>query len=117
MPTVRLLGPVDVIDDDGVVYTPGSPLRCTLLALLALQPCTVVDTDALLDRVWDGRPPASGLPALRFHISRLRAEVAIAELIVTVGSAYRLDAHTDLAGFRDGLAVVNGTLCSNRDAA
>ncbi len=103
MPTVRLLGPVDVIDDDGVVYTPGSPLRCTLLALLALQRCTAVDTEALLERIWDGRPPASGLRALRFHISRLRSEVGIADLIVTVGSAYRLDANTDVVRLADGL--------------
>jgi len=104
MPTVRLLGPVDVIDDHGVVHTPGSPLRCTLLSLLALQPCTAVDTERLLDRIWDGRPPASGLRALRFHISRLRSELGIADLIVTVGSAYRLDAKTDLVRLADGLA-------------
>lgn len=105
MPTVRLLGPVDVIDDHGVVHTPGSPLRCTLLALLALQPRSVVDSEALLDRIWDGRPPASGLRALRFHISRLRSELDIADLIVTVGSAYRLDATTDLVRLADGLAA------------
>ena len=105
MPTVRLLGPIDVIDDHGVVHTPGSPLRCTLLALLALQPCTPIDTEALLDRMWDGRPPASGLRALRFHISRLRCELGISDLIVTVGSAYRLDADTDLAALCSGLAA------------
>ncbi|HSP30285.1 MAG TPA: BTAD domain-containing putative transcriptional regulator, partial [Ilumatobacteraceae bacterium] len=105
MPTVRLLGPVDVMDDHGVVHTPGSPLRCTLLALLALQRCTAINTEVLLDRIWDGRPPASGLRALRFHISRLRSEVGIADLIVTVGSAYRLDANTDLVGLADGLAA------------
>ncbi len=105
MPTVRLLGPVDVIDDHGVVHVPGSPLRCTLLALLALERCTAIDTEALLDRVWDGQPPASGLRALRFHVSRLRSEVGIADLIVTVGSAYRLDADTDLVRFSSGLAA------------
>ena len=47
-------------------------------------------------RIWDGRPPASGLRALRFHISRLRAELGIADLIVTVGSAYQLEVSTDL---------------------
>lgn len=82
--------------------------------------------------------PTRGLRALRFHISRRRYEVAIADLIVTVGSAYRLDASTDLAGLTTGLAadtdvdtlatkprsrlsakrsVTNGTLCSDRDAA
>ena len=105
MPTVRLLGPVDVIDDHGVVHVPGSPLRCTLLALLALQRCAAIDTEALLDRVWDGQPPASGLRALRFHVSRLRCELGMLDLIVTVGSAYRLDADTDLVRFTSGLAA------------
>jgi len=97
MPLVRLLGPVDVIDDAGVVHVPVSPRRRTLLALLALDSGRVVAADQLLDRVWDGAPPESGVRALRFHVSRLRAEVEVEDLIVTVGSGYRLDADTDMA--------------------
>lgn len=97
VPLVRLLGPVDVIDDDGVVHTPASPLRRTLLALLALEPGRILSSDQLLDRAWNGDPPESGLRALRFHISKLRAELAIDDLIVTAGSGYRLVADTDLA--------------------
>lgn len=96
MPTVRLLGPIDVIDEHGVVHTSGSALRRTLLALLALRPGSAIEAERLLDMAWDGAPPASGLRALRFHMSRLRAEIGIDDLIVTVGSGYRLDADTDL---------------------
>ncbi len=97
VPVVRLLGPVDVIDSDGLVHTPGSPIRTCLLALLALETGKVVDAVRLLDTAWNGEPPASGLRALRFHISKLRSELPIDDLIATVGSGYRLNADTDLA--------------------
>lgn len=97
MPTVRLLGPIDVVDGSGVVRAPKSPIRCTLLALLALEPGRVIGVEQLLDQAWDGTPPESGRRALRFHISRLRAELCTDDVIVTVGSGYRIDADTDLA--------------------
>jgi predicted ATPase/DNA-binding SARP family transcriptional activator len=97
MSTVRVLGPVDVVDDDGRVHAPASPIRRTLLALLALDAGRTVDADALLERAWNGSPPQSGLRALRFHISRLRAELGIDNVIVTDGHGYRLEADTDLA--------------------
>ena len=96
MTTIRLLGPVDVLDDDGVVHAPKTPLRRNLLALLALEAGKVVEPDRLLDRIWDGTPPDSGLRALRFHLSRLRKEVPVENLIVTVPGGYRLDADVDL---------------------
>ena len=96
MTMVRLLGPVEVLDDDGVVHAPRTPLRRTLLALLALEAGKVVEPDSLIDRIWDGTPPESGLRALRFHLSRLRKEVAVDDLIVTVAGGYRLDADVDV---------------------
>ncbi len=96
MPQVRLLGPVDVIDDNGASHAPGSPLRRTILSLLALRGRTVLNAERLLDVAWDGGPPGSGRRALHFHISRLRAELGIDDLIVTVGSGYRLEADVDV---------------------
>ncbi len=97
MPVVRLLGPVDVLADDGRVSAPGSPLRRSILVLLALDAGRVVDAEQLLDQVWDGEPPSSGLRALRFHVSRLRADLGVEGLIVTVGAGYRLEASVDLS--------------------
>jgi predicted ATPase/DNA-binding SARP family transcriptional activator len=96
MTTIRLLGPVEVLDGDGIVHAPKTPIRRTLLALLAIEAGTVVEPDRLLDRIWDGHPPESGLRALRFHLSRLRKEVPVDDLIVTVPGGYRLDADVDL---------------------
>ena len=95
VPLVRLLGPIDVVDEDGQAHAPGSPLRRTILALLAVEAGQVVDAERLMDLAWNGQPPDSGLRALRFHISKLRGEVPD-RLIETVGSGYRLEAHTDV---------------------
>src|SRR4051794_9864150 len=90
MVVVRLLGPVDVIDGAGNVRPPASPIRRTLLALLALRPGEVVSGDWLLDHAWNADPPESGLRALRFHISRLRQELGVDGLIETTPGGYRL---------------------------
>lgn len=107
MAVVRLLGPVDVVDSTGEVHAPGSPVRATLLAVLGLDGGRVVEAERLLDVAWDGEPPASGLRALRFHISKLRADLGIDELIVTVGSGYRLDATSDIDNAEAARAVGN----------
>jgi predicted ATPase/DNA-binding SARP family transcriptional activator len=90
MVQVRLLGPVDFVDDSGTIHTVGSALRRTLLALLALRVGEVVSQDWLLEKAWNGEPPESGAPALRFHISHLRGELGESELIETHPGGYRL---------------------------
>lgn len=96
MVLVRLLGPVDVLDDSGRTRVPQSPIRRTLLALLATASGQPVDAAALLERAWAGNPPASGRRALRFHISRLREEVGDG-VVRTVPGGYELDAEVDVA--------------------
>jgi DNA-binding SARP family transcriptional activator len=96
---VRVLGPIDVVDDAGDAHAPTSPLRRSLLAVLALEACRVVRSDRLLEVVWNGAPPASMTTALRFHISALRRDVPIVGLIEGVRGGYRLDADVDMASF------------------
>ena len=102
MLVVRLLGPVEVVDGDGVPRVIGSALRRTLLALMALRAGEVVTADWLLERAWDREPPESGLRALRFHISRLRNELGTEEMIETRPGGYRLAVPADQV---DALAV------------
>lgn len=90
MVLVRLLGPVDVVDDSGAVRPIGSALRRTLLALLALHTGKVLSADWLLEHAWQGEPPVSGLRALRFHVSQLRKELGVADMIETRPGGYRL---------------------------
>src|SRR3954467_10974787 len=90
MALVRLLGPIDLVDDSGAVHSPRSALRRTMLALLALHTSKVLTADWLLENLWGGQPPDSGLRALRFHISQLRKELGAADLIETGDASYRL---------------------------
>jgi DNA-binding SARP family transcriptional activator len=46
---VRLLGPIDVVSAGGEVHVSGSPLRRTLVALLALRASEMVSADWLLE--------------------------------------------------------------------
>jgi predicted ATPase/DNA-binding SARP family transcriptional activator len=95
MVLVRLLGPVDVVGDDGSVRHSGSALRRTLLALLALHPGQVISPDWLMEHVWGDEQPDSGFRALRFHVSQLRKEVGAAVSIETRPGGYRLDVSRD----------------------
>jgi predicted ATPase/DNA-binding SARP family transcriptional activator len=87
---VRLLGPIDVVSAAGEVHVSGSPLRRTLVALLALRASEMVSADWLLEHAWGNRPPESRLRALRFHVSRLRRELPDPALIETCAGGYRL---------------------------
>ncbi|HZX54742.1 MAG TPA: AfsR/SARP family transcriptional regulator, partial [Ilumatobacteraceae bacterium] len=95
MVLVRLLGPVEVTDAGGTAHPVGSALRRTLLALLALRAGEMVTADWLLENVWAGDPPESGLRALRFHVSRLRKELDEDGLIETRPGGYRLAISAD----------------------
>ncbi|HZX55298.1 MAG TPA: winged helix-turn-helix domain-containing protein, partial [Ilumatobacteraceae bacterium] len=95
MVLVRLLGPVDIVDGFGA-HPPGSPLRRTLLALMAIHAGKVVTSDWLMEHAWNGEPPQSRLRALRFHISRLRKELGEGDLVVeTHPGGYRLAVSAD----------------------
>src|SRR5262245_837572 len=69
---VRLLGPLEVVGDDGTPVSVGGPRPRALLALLALRPGEVVSTDRLIDGIWGETPPASATGALQVHVHALR---------------------------------------------
>ena len=102
MTMVRVLGPVDVIDAAGETRAPATPIRRTILTLLALSDGRPVSGDRLLDLAWDEDSPASGVRALLFHVSRLREEIGT-ELIETVTGGYRLDADVDVSDVNNAL--------------
>ncbi|MEU3984595.1 AfsR/SARP family transcriptional regulator [Streptomyces sp. NPDC026672] len=94
----RLSGPFEVVADDGRVHAPRAPKVCRLLAVLALQPRTVVATDTLIRELWGETPPAGALRTLRthvYHARRLLADIRPGppgrQLLVTRGPGYRLD--------------------------
>jgi len=68
---VRLLGPVDAIDDHGVRLPVAGQRRRSVLAALALRPGELVSLDKLIDTVWD-EPPGTPRNTVQAHITYLR---------------------------------------------
>jgi DNA-binding SARP family transcriptional activator len=66
----RLLGPVEVVDSDGLAVALGQRPR-TVLALLLLDANEVVSTDRLIDGIWaEATPPASAAGSPRSTSTR-----------------------------------------------
>jgi DNA-binding SARP family transcriptional activator len=70
----RILGPIQLWSA-GQSHDIGSARARCVLAILLLTPRTVVSADALIDRLWDTRPPAKVRTSLFSYISRLRASL------------------------------------------
>ena len=82
-----MLGPLEVVDDDGVPVQLGGPRPRALLAQLLLQPNRTVSTDRLIDGIWGEAPPSSGAGALQVHVHALRKALG-ADRIVTQAPGY-----------------------------
>jgi predicted ATPase/DNA-binding winged helix-turn-helix (wHTH) protein len=88
----RLLGPIDLISD-GQSVLPGGSRQRDLLALLLLEANRTVSTDRLIDRLWEGAPPATAAPALQVYVAKLRKLLDKGDpaRIVTANGGYRLE--------------------------
>ncbi|MBD3141157.1 AfsR/SARP family transcriptional regulator [Microbispora bryophytorum] len=88
---VRLLGALEVLDDDGApVAVAGTRVRA-LLALLALRPGRLVPADRLVDALWEDDPPANAANALQTLVKRLRAALGRPGAVVWRDGGYVLD--------------------------
>ena len=87
-PHVRLLGPIEA-EFESRTLAFASNKAGAVFVVLALSPDRAVSSDRLLDLVWNGEPPSSGLATLHSPVSRLRHDVG-KELIELVGHSYRL---------------------------
>ncbi|MGW1374173.1 AfsR/SARP family transcriptional regulator [Streptomyces sp. NPDC002446] len=68
----HLIGPFEIITDDGRVYTPKAPKVSQLVALLALTPRETVATDTLIRELWGESPPGGALRTLQTHVYHAR---------------------------------------------
>ena len=103
----RILGPLEVLDEDQPISLGGSKRRA-VLALLLLHANETVGADRLIDELWGEQPPATAGKTLQVHVSRLRKELT-GDVLVTRGSGYELvldpedlDAHRFEARFGEG---------------
>ncbi|MEV0384677.1 BTAD domain-containing putative transcriptional regulator [Nonomuraea sp. NPDC050643] len=111
---IGLLGPLEVLADDGsAVVVRGARLRALLIAL-ALEPDRLVPATRLVDAVWGERPPAGAANALQALVSRLR-RVLPGVAVESHPAGYRLviePGAVDVARFERMVAVAR----SARDA-
>jgi DNA-binding SARP family transcriptional activator len=89
----RLLGSLEVIDDDGGVLALRSGQQRAVLALLLLWPNRLVTSDTLIEQVWGPVPPATARKMLQNQISGLRRTLGRYELLATEPGGYLLAIH------------------------
>lgn len=97
---IRLLGPIEVVAEDGEVVTPSAVKERMLLAVLALSEGVAVSPDRLADVLWGEAPPPKLANALQARVSALRKSLGMPHVIAHEPGGYvlaldpaRIDAH------------------------
>jgi basic membrane lipoprotein Med (substrate-binding protein (PBP1-ABC) superfamily)/DNA-binding SARP family transcriptional activator len=72
---IRLLGPVEVVDDEGRPVEIGGAMQRALLAALAAHGPTALSTTRLVDELWGDDPPPTAVKTLQAYVSRLRSSL------------------------------------------
>ncbi|MFL5928923.1 MAG: BTAD domain-containing putative transcriptional regulator [Gaiellaceae bacterium] len=112
----RVLGPLEVVGEDGPIRLGGPRQRATL-AILILSRNRVVPVERLADELYAGRPPVSAVTQVQRQVSELRRALGSADAIETRPPGYALpvrDAELDLARFEQ-LAAEAGAARSRDD--
>ena len=89
----RILGPLEIATDDGLVEVRGIKPRA-LLALLLIHANEVVSAERLIEDLWEGNPPRSAMTTLQTYVSQLRKQLGLATL-QTRPTGYRLTVAPD----------------------
>ncbi len=89
----RILGPLEVIRDDGPAAL-GGPRQRSTLALLLLEANRVVPIDRLADELYAGRPPVTAVTQVQRQVSDLRKLLG-ADVIETRPPGYLLRVDED----------------------
>jgi class 3 adenylate cyclase len=98
---LRVLGPIEVVGDDGESLPLRGGRARTLVALLGLHANEALSADRLIEALWNGEPPVSALTGLQGYVSELRKLLG-RERIETSASGYLLrlaDEELDAARF------------------
>ncbi|MGQ0833078.1 MAG: BTAD domain-containing putative transcriptional regulator [Microthrixaceae bacterium] len=73
---LRLLGPVELVDDGGRPVALGGPKERRVLATLAVHLDQPVSEARLIDALWGDEPPATATKTLQAYVSRVRKVLA-----------------------------------------
>src|SRR5215217_1500167 len=105
----RVLGPLEVIENDRPLPLGGLRQR-SLLAALVLRANELVSTDQLIDEIWGDSAPARATKTIHVYVSRLRKTLG-RERLATRPPGYVLhveQAELDLARFEQLAAAARG---------
>src|SRR4051794_21512795 len=108
----RILGPLEVGDDAGVIAL-GGPLPRALLALLLLHPNEPVPVARLTAALWGEDAPVSAGRTLQVYVSRLRKALGERGRLIIAPAGYLvrvLPDELDAARFERGVADGLGAL-------
>ncbi|HZE40675.1 MAG TPA: BTAD domain-containing putative transcriptional regulator [Stackebrandtia sp.] len=94
----RLLGPLEIIGDDGRPLEIPGRVHPRLLAVLLLDAGRVLSPSTLIEAVWDGDAPATAINQLRNSVPVLRK--ALGERVERSGQQYRIRADDSELDFR-----------------
>src|SRR4051812_22798834 len=89
----RILGPLEVLGEDGPLPLEGAKQRA-VLALLVLNANQVVSRERLVDALWGDGPPETAVTTIQVYVSRLR-KLLPAGAIATRGAGYVLEAEPE----------------------
>ncbi|MGL6278250.1 MAG: AfsR/SARP family transcriptional regulator, partial [Gaiella sp.] len=88
---VLLLGPFEVVGDDGRPVDLGSARERALLALLALHANEVLPVQRIVDELWPTDPPETATKIVQVYVSRLRKTLgAERDALARRGAGYAL---------------------------
>ena len=76
----RILGPLEVLDDNRALPIGGATRRA-VLAYLLLRANRVVPSTDLIEAIWNGSPPHTAASSLQNHVSRLRKGLGAGRLV------------------------------------
>ncbi len=116
----RLLGPLEVLDDDSRQLSIGAGRQRALLALLLLRANEPVASDRLVEELWGESPPATAHKMLHNQVSALRRALGQNGRLETLGSAYRLKVQRgelDVARFEELAEEGRGQVADDPEAA
>lgn len=91
-PPVRIavFGPTTATVDTETVPL-GPRKQRMLLSILVGRAGTTISSDALVDALWDGRPPSSASANVRLYVHQLRRVLGRSVIAGSAGPGYRLD--------------------------
>lgn len=90
---IGVLGPIEVVADDGRAAPVPAAKERALLAALTVVPGRVVPCDALVEALWGDAPPRTARKTLQTYVLHLRR--LLGDRLVTAGQGYRLDLAAD----------------------